>query len=91
MPWNTKLAKASTILMLKALCFGDTSVHFYVTQATKRCSSKDKALVLQVGCREATVVRGMQHTEWRGWVASRHRSPRLACCKPGGRAIFFFS
>lgn len=34
-PWNTKLAKGSTILMLKALCFGDTSVHSHLTQATE--------------------------------------------------------
>lgn len=88
-PWNMKLAKGSTILMLKALCFGDTSV-YSLTQTTKRrCSSKDKALVLQAGCREATGVREVQDTEQRGWVAPHYRSPRLACCKPGGRAGFF--
>lgn len=45
-PWNTKLAKGSTILMLKALCFGDTApgAHSHLTKATKRrCSSKDMA------------------------------------------------
>lgn len=31
----------------------------------------------------------MQDTEQRGWVTLHHRSLRLACCKPGGRAIFF--
>lgn len=91
-PWNMKLAKGSTILMLKALCFGDTSVYSHLTQATKkRRSSKDKALVLQVGCREATGVREMQDTEQRGWLTLHHRSPRLACCKPGGRAVSFLA
>lgn len=46
--------------------------------------------MVQVGCREASGVREMQDTKQKGWVTPHHRSPRLACCKPGGRAIFFF-
>lgn len=87
-----RLAKASTALTFEASDFGDASVRSYLTQATKRRrSSKEKASVLQVGCGEATKARGMQDTERRGWVASRHSSSGLACCKPGGRDIFFLA
>lgn len=90
MPWTTKPAKASTAPTLEALGFGDASAHSHPTQAMKRrCSSKEKASVLQVGCGEATRARGMQAMEQRGWEVSHHSRPGLACCKPEGRDFFF--
>lgn len=83
-------AKASSAPTLEALGFGDASAHSHPTQAMKRrCSSKEKASVLQVGCGEATRARGMQAMEQRGWEVSHHSRPGPACCKPGGRDFFF--
>lgn len=51
---------------------------------------QEKGIGAPGGCGEATGTRGMQDAKQRGWVVSLRRSPGLACCKSGGRDIFFF-